>query len=343
MIDLRSDTVTQPCKAMRVAMCEALVGDDVYGEDPTVNELQEEVADLLGMEDALFVPSGTMANQIGLAVSAGAGDEVLVDKDAHLIHYENAAASVISRAQLLPVSTESGYLTDESVREFSRPNAYYYPRTKLVWTENTHNRLGGTVVPISDLESLRAACIAQGIVMHCDGARLWHASVANSIPVSVIARCFDTVAVCFSKGLGAPAGSALVGSKDVIREARRWRKMLGGGMRQTGILAAAALFALRNNISRLAKDHENAGLFASIMGNSGVVNLHPKGIQTNIVLFTCPGLKPAEFSTRLHERGVLISEIQPGVWRAVFHKDIDENTTTKAGEIVVDVIAGLCS
>jgi threonine aldolase len=232
MIDLRSDTLTVPDEGMRAAMANARVGDDVYSEDPTVEHLQERLADMFGKEAALFVPSGTMGNQICLALHASTGEEVIAEQDAHIFHYENAAASVIARAQIHRIRSTAGEMFLYDVRDAIRPSAYYYPRTAVIAVENTHNRHGGTVVSTAYLQDLRGLATEHNLPMHCDGARLWNAMVATGTSARAYGDIFDTLSVCLSKGLGAPVGSVILGTRVNIERARRWRKMLGGGMRQ---------------------------------------------------------------------------------------------------------------
>ena len=258
LIDLRSDTVTKPSKEMRQAMLDAPVGDDVYGEDPTVNLLQQKVAELLGKPAALYVPSGVMANQLAVKLHTQPGDEVIVEKDSHIFNYETVAPSILSGVQLHTIEGQRGVLRAEQLAPAVRPPAYYMPRTTLICLENTHNRAGGTVYPIEEIKRIRDFARALGIKLHLDGARLWNASVATGITPREYAQYFDTISVCFSKGLGAPVGSALVGSEDAIQRARRFRKIFGGGMRQAGIIAAGALYALEHNVNRLKEDHDKA-------------------------------------------------------------------------------------
>lgn len=341
MIDLRSDTLTVPDEAMRDAMARARVGDDIYAEDPSINELQDRVADMFGMEAALFVPSGTMGNQICLALHTRTGDEVIADADAHIFHYENAAASVVARVQIHPITTEDGALPTDAVRAAVRPSAYYYPRTSLIAVENTHNRHGGTVLPADYLADLRATATELGLPLHCDGARIWNASAASQTPLSVYGAMFDTMSVCLSKGLGAPVGSVILGSRSMIDEARRWRKMLGGGMRQSGILAAAALHALDTIWPGLALDHDKALVFAHRIADHDRVQLDRWRVQSNIVMFRVRDVDDATFIQECVRRGLRIAPIRPGVMRAVFYHQVSMDHAITAGDIVDDVLSSL--
>ena len=262
-IDLRSDTVTKPSKEMRKAIYEAEVGDDVFQEDPSVNSLQKYAAELLGKEAALFVSSGVMGNQICLNVLTNPRDEVICEKDCHIFNYESGSPAALSGIQLLPLDGKNGVLAPEQIEPYIRPeSAYYMPTTKVIEVENTHNRAGGTIHPIENIKALSALAKKHNLYIHLDGARIWNASVATGIPVNEYAAYFDTVSCCLSKGLGAPVGSIIAGDKHFIDEAFKVRKAWGGGMRQVGLLAAAGLYALKNNIARLAEDHEKAKMLA---------------------------------------------------------------------------------
>jgi threonine aldolase len=287
VIDLRSDTVTVPSEAMREAMARAPVGDDVYGEDPTTNRLQEAVAALLGKEAALFVPSGVMGNQLAIKAHTQPGDEVLVDSESHIFHYETAAPSIISGVQLHCVESDWGELSAEHsarIRERIRPSAYYYPRTSLLCLEQTHNRYSGAVLSAETAHAASSLAREHGLALHCDGARFWNACVAGgenanlNTTISANAAAFDSLSLCLSKGLGAPVGSVLVGTRSMITIAHKWRKILGAGMRQTGMLAAAGLYALEHNLPLLAHDHRRARLFAELIAADGA---ETDGAQTN--------------------------------------------------------------
>ncbi len=338
IIDLRSDTVTKPSPEMRQAMYSAEVGDDVYGEDPTINELQEYVADLFGKEDALFVPSGVMANQICLNILTSPGDEIICERDAHIFHYESASPAVLSGVQLSPVEGEKGILKPEDVENAIRPKeAYYMPRTKVIELENTHNRAGGVIQPLENIAAIRKIADKYKLKMHLDGARIWNAHVETSIPLSEYASYFETVSACFSKGLGAPVGSIILSSKDFIREAFRVRKAWGGGMRQAGILAAAALFAVKNNLERLKEDHEKAKQLARRLSEMKNIEVEPEAVQTNIIILKSKKLKAKTLSAKLAERGVLINPTGAYTLRAVTHLDVSYADVITAAEIIGEI------
>jgi threonine aldolase len=342
MIDLRSDTVTQPTEEMRRVMARAPVGDDVFGEDPSVNALQDYVAELLGKEAALFVPSGVMGNQIALAVHCRPGDEVIVEAASHIFTYETAAPAVIARVQLHCIPSARGEMPLEALERAIRLPEYYFPRTALICIENTHNRHGGTVVSLEHISAVAALAHRHGIALHCDGARLWNACAATGISPQQYAEPFDSVMVSFSKGLGAPVGSALVGSREFIAAARKWRKLLGGGMRQAGIVAAAALYALQHHRERLQEDHEHARLFAQILAESALVELELERVQTNIVVFRYPAhISFAAFADACRREGVLLSQGMPGYARAVFHLHIDRARAIQAAHAVVRAVRSL--
>ena len=316
-IDLRSDTVTRPTPGMREAMAKAEVGDDVHGEDPSVNRLQERVAGVLGKEAALFFPSGTMANQAALRVHTRPGDVVIASRDAHILKYEAGAASALSGLQIKTIGRE-GAFSPEEVRAALHPGDVHFAPTTLLAVENTHNAAGGRVLRPEPIEALAHAARAAGLALHCDGARLWNAAIALELPPAVLAAPFDTVSVCLSKGLGAPVGSLVAGSREGIVRLRRIRKMLGGGMRQAGVLAAAGLFALDHQLARLAEDHANARRLARGLGEMGFeVEGTP---ETNIVMFRVAD--DAAFQSRARERGVLVGRADPGRLRAVTHLDV---------------------
>src|SRR5215210_6085300 len=263
LIDLRSDTVTRPTEGMRRAMAGAALGDDVFGEDPTVNRLEEYVAALLGKEAALYCPSGTMTNQIGVHVGTGRGDEVLLHEDAHIFNYEAGAPAFLSGVQVRPVPGEGGVVAPETLRAAVRPENVHFPRPKLLCLENTHKVAGGKVFPLEEFASVAAEARSLGLKVHLDGARLFNAEVATGIPAREWCEHAETVSVCSSKGLGAPVGSLLAGDEETIREARRIRKAFGGGMRQAGVIAAASLYAFEHHVERLAEDHERAKRLAA--------------------------------------------------------------------------------
>ncbi len=281
MIDLRSDTVTRPTQEMRRAMAEAPVGDDVFGEDPTINRLEEHVAALLGKEAAIYCPSGTMTNQIGIFVGTGRGDEVILHEGAHVFNYEAGAPALLSGVQVRTVPGEGGVVSPETLRAVVRPENVHFPRPTLLCLENTHNVAGGRVFPIDGFAAVAAEAHGLGLKVHLDGARLFNAAVATGVPAREWCEHADTVSVCSSKGLGAPVGSLLAGDEETIREARRVRKAFGGGMRQAGIIAAASLYAFEHNVERLAEDHERAKRLADGLRAAGYGVDEP---ETNIVL-----------------------------------------------------------
>lgn len=338
MIDLRSDTVTRPSKEMRLAMANAEVGDDVFGEDPSVNALEAEVAELLGKEAALFTPSGCMANQLALKVHTREGDEVILEAEAHIFNYETTAASYLSRVQLNPVrAKDKGRLTPEEVEPAVREKAYYMPISRLLALENSVNRAGGTVYTVEQVNALSQLARRHQMNFHMDGARLWNACAYLKAEPRDFAQHMDSIAVCFSKGLGAPVGSTLLGPKDFIAEARRHRKIWGGGMRQAGILAAGALYALRNNRERLSEDHEKAQAFAKIISEgTEKVTIDLDSVQTNIVLMQVQeGVDLNELSAKLKQEGVAVSMGARGMLRAVTHLDVSLADCKKAAEIIV--------
>ena len=317
MIDLRSDTVTQPTPAMREAMARAEVGDDVFGDDPTVKELEAETAAILGKEAALFTPSGTMANQLALRVQTEPGDEILVEGQAHIYYYESGAPAALSGVMCRCLPGLRGVFTAADVASAVRPADPHFAPTKLICIENTHTRGGGTIWPLERLRDIVEVAGHHGLRLHLDGARLWNAAVATAIPERDYAAGFDSVSVCFSKGLGAPVGSALSGPRELIRRARRFRKMLGGGMRQAGILAAGALYALEHHRSRLAEDHANARALAAGLAQLPGLELDASPPQTNMVLFRVQSLPAATLARELDAVGVRVLALGPDTLRAV--------------------------
>ncbi len=323
VVDLRSDTVTQPTPAMRRAMSQAEVGDDVFGEDPTVRRLEERAAELFGKEAALFLPSGTMANQVALKVWTRPGQEVILDARAHIVLYEMAAMAVISGLLPNPIPTEAGHFGAADVEARVRPPVDYLPRTGLVSVENTHNMAGGTIFPQDRLAEVYTFCRSRGVPVHMDGARVFNAAVAQVIPVREIARYADSVRFSLSKGLACPVGSVLCGPKDFIAEARRVRKMLGGGMRQAGILAAAGLVALDTMVERLAEDHARARELAAGLADLPGLRVDPTRVQTNIVIVETTGsLRADVLCERLRAQGVLALPVGPDRIRMVTHYHI---------------------
>lgn len=336
MIDLRSDTVTKPTPAMREAMARAEVGDDVFGEDPTVRALEAEVAELVGKEAALFVTSGTMSNQLAIALHTRPGDEVVVGDGAHVVFYESGAGAALSGVQFA-VAGSGGTFGPEEMVERIHATAYYCPRTSLVCVENTHNRSGGRLFPQAKVLAVTEAARARGLGLHLDGARLWNASIATGLPVAELAAPFDTVSVCFSKGLGAPVGSALVTTRANVERARRLRKMWGGGMRQAGILAAGALHALRSHRARLADDHANAKRFAEALGGVAGLGVDLGAVETNIVNVDVEGDVLADaVSARARELGLLLNPTGPRRLRAVMHLDVPEGGAARGAALLAE-------
>jgi threonine aldolase len=338
-LDFRSDTVTKPTPAMRAAMAKAEVGDDVFNEDPTVHALQDRIADLLGKEAAVYVPSGSMSNQIGVRVHCRPGDELICESGCHIYNYEQGAYAQLSGVATRTVDGQNGVLRLEQLTGLIRSSDEHLVRTRLVCLENTHNRGAGRIQPYEIVESICTWAHANGLMTHLDGARLFNAAVASSIGEKKWAGHFDTVSVCFSKGLGAPVGSALAGPKDLMRLARRHRKLFGGGMRQAGVIAAAALYALDHHVERLAEDHANAQLLAKAV--RGIPGLDGVGdtVDTNIVIFRVAASlgTAAEFCTRLKNAGLLMLAIGAQQVRAVTHLDVNRANTIRAGEILAEV------
>ena len=342
MIDLRSDTVTKPSQAMREAMARAEVGDDVYGEDPTVNHLQEMAAALLGKAYALFVPSGTMANQLSIRVQTKPGDEVILDSRAHIVRYEQGAAAALSGVQIHGVPSERGILDPAQVEAAIRPKDPYTLPTGLICLENTHNSGGGSIYPLAKIERIRAIALAHGLPMHLDGARLFNAVVATGVSAADYARHFETVSFCLSKGLGAPVGS-LIATNDgpAMDKLRRFRRMYGGGMRQAGILAAAGIYALEHNIPRLKEDHEHAQRLARLLQKIPTVSLDLDRVETNIVIFDVMGSNRSaqEIVAVLRKEGLLLNAVGGKTFRAVTHLDVTTRDIEEAGEIFARVLS----
>jgi len=337
-IDLRSDTVTKPSAGMRKAMYEAEVGDDVFKEDPTINELEEYAAELLGKEAALFVTSGVQGNQLCLNVLTNPGDEVICEKDAHIFNYESASPSAISGIQLYPVKGSYGVMPVNDVEEAIRPiSAYYMPRTKVIAVENTHNRASGAIIPLENIVELKKLAEKHNLYFHLDGARIWNASVATGIHVKEYASYFNSISCCLSKGLGAPIGSIIAGTKEFIKEAFRVRKAWGGGMRQAGIIAAAGLYALKNNFKRLAEDHEKAKQLANVIAENPGLEIDLKAVHTNIIIFKPLKLSVTEAQQKCREQGLLLSVGKADSLRAVTHLDVSFQDIEKAIKIIRQV------
>jgi len=336
-IDLRSDTVTQPTPAMRDAIAGASVGDDVYGDDPTVNSLEERVAALFGHEAALFCPTGSLANQLSIRTLVKPGEELLVETRSHIVRAELGAAATFSGITTRTWPAEDGLLRAEDPLAIAHENAGpYLVSTKAIAVENTHNFGGGTVQPIAEIEKLSVAARARGIAMHLDGARIWNAHVASHVSFADYGKHFDTISVCLSKGLGAPVGSLMISTKERIREARIWRKRYGAGMRQVGILAAAGHYALDHNIARLAEDHLRAQRIAQALAAINPSLVNPKKVATNIVGLELSkvGIMAAELASRCKEAGLWISALGPHYARLVTHLDFDDAQCDQAIEIL---------
>ena len=341
MIDLRSDTVTKPTDAMRKAMARAEVGDDVYGEDPTVNRLQEMAATMFGKKAALFVPSGTMGNQLAIRLHTQPGQEVIVESTAHIVRYEQGAAGALAGVQLHWVTGNRGLITPEQVEAAIRPKEPHTVQTALICLENTHNCGGGTIYPLATIERIRAVAAAHDIPMHLDGARLFNAIAATTLPPAAYAQHFDTLSVCLSKGLGAPVGSLLLmNDQSLLDKAKRLRRMYGGAMRQSGILAAAGIYALEHHIGRLKVDHDHAKQLARQLHQIPTVRINPHDVDTNIVIFQVVGhrLGPPAIIAALKQEGLLINAIGNNSFRAVTHLDISSVMTEEACEIFTRVL-----
>jgi threonine aldolase len=338
MIDLRSDTVTRPTPAMRSAMASAEVGDDVYGEDPTVNRLQERAAEVFGREAALFVPTGSMGNTIAIRLHTRHGQEILCESRAHILDWEMAMMAQFSGCVARTVAAQHGILTWKHLQPAIAPKIYYKAQTGLISLENSHNMAGGTVTPLPVLEEIWAGAKAHGLPVHLDGARVFNAATALGVSVAELTRGFDTVMFCLSKGLGAPVGSMLVGSRALIDEARAHRKALGGGMRQAGILAAAGLIALEEMPRRLHEDHANARLLAEAVAQVEGVEIDLATVQTNIVIFTLRDGGAPEFVAALKQRGVASSAIGTHQVRFVTHFDVSREECEQAARASVEVL-----
>ena len=345
MIDLRSDTVTLPCPGMREAMARAEVGDDVYGDDPSVNALEARTAELLGKEAAVFVPTGTMSNQIGVRTHTEPGDLVLIDSSAHIVRGESGAGAALSGVSMKMLPGRDGLFTGADVDAAIEPEHPFNPihlasPPRLLCVENTHNGGGGTVWPLEQVEEVCAAARRHGLATHLDGARLWHARAASGVPEASFAAPFDTVNVCFSKGLGAPIGSALAGSRKLVARARRFKQQFGGGFRQAGILAAAALYALEHHRAGLSCDVTNARVLACGIARIDGLETDLARVQSNLVRFQVTAMPAGAFAHRCHEQGLhLLPQGESGV-RAVTHRDISRPDVDRALEIMASVLSG---
>jgi threonine aldolase len=334
VIDLRSDTITKPTAAMREAISKAEIGDAVFGDDPTVLALQERVAGILGKEAALYMPSGTMTNQVAVRTHTEAGDEIMLDASAHIYYYEAGAPAALSGVMCRLLQGKRGIFTADDVRSALRLGDVHFAPSKMICIENTHNRGGGSIWPIEAIAGIAGLARENNLKMHMDGARLWNASVATGIPEAEYAQFFDSVSVCFSKGLGAPVGSALAGSAAFINRARRFMKQFGGGMRQAGIIAAGALYALENHRDRLAEDHDNAKILAEGLSDIPGIEIDVSTVETNIVIFRLDGVNPVEFFLHAHEAGVYVLPAGADTIRAVTSLQVNRDDIGKGVEII---------
>ncbi len=344
MIDLRSDTVTRPTAAMREAMAAALVGDDVYGDDPTVRRLEARTAELLGKEDAVYMPTGSMTNQVAIRAQTEPGDRVIMDIASHVVRSEGGGPAALSGATVQPLLGDRGIFTVAQLRDalgvtHSGSPTTLTPPATLLTVENTHNGGGGSIWPLELLDDVVATARAAGLRCHLDGARVWNASAATGIPPARYAQDFDSVSVCFSKALGAPVGSALAGSAALVERARRFKQLFGGGFRQAGIIAAGALYALEHHRDDLAHDHEKAGCLADVLVSIPGVELEREHVETNILRFNVPGTA-AGFVDACRARGLLMLVSGARAVRAVAHRDVSMEEVRRAGEVVREVLAG---
>lgn len=342
LLDFRSDTVTRPTPQMRAAMAEAPLGDDVFGDDPTVNRLQERVAEVLDKEAALYVPSGTMSNLIGVRVHCRPGDEMICEAGCHIYNYEQGGYAQLNSVAARTVEGRHGMMQVEQLRGLVRPDNAHLVRTRLVCLENTHNRGGGKILPYDNVEAVCGWARQNGLRTHLDGARLFNAVVATGIEAPRWTRHFDTVSICFSKGLGAPVGSALAGPRELIAEAHRHRKVFGGGMRQAGLIAAGALYALEHHVDRLAEDHANAARLAEGIKQIDRIELVRDTVDTNMLFFRVDPAwgTAAEFIAKLEEHGLLMLPTAPQIVRAVTHLDVTADDVDQAIEILQEVVRG---
>jgi threonine aldolase len=341
-IDLRSDTVTRPSQEMRAAIAAAPVGDDQYGEDPTVNLLQEKIATLLGKEAALWLPSGTMANQVALRVFTRPGDDVIVSRESHAVWHETGAAGANAGVQFTEIGSRGSFTVDEFLAARKPAGHVIYPPTTLVEIENTQNRAGGVIFAQDEAERICNAARSNGVSSFVDGARLWNAAIGSGRSPAELAAPFDLASVALSKGLGAPGGSVLAGSRELIGRAVRYRRMLGGAMRQVGIFAAAGLYALEHNVTRLAEDHANARRIAERLASSGRIDIDLASVQTNILVFALAPDAPdaPTVVARARERGVLVFAFTPRMLRAVTHLDVSAEQCGRAADILAEIAEG---
>jgi threonine aldolase len=344
IIDLRSDTVTRPSAAMRAAMAAAEVGDDVYGEDPTVNRIEQRAADVFGRQAALFVPTGTMGNQVAIRLHTQHGQEIIAESRAHILDWEMATAASFSGCLIRAVPAEGGFLTWKHIEPVIHPRSAFRASTGLIEIENTANLAGGRCTPLPVLEEIWNGAKERELPTHLDGARIFNASVALGVDVKSLTRGFDTVMFCLSKGLGAPVGSMLVGSAEHIGRARIFRKALGGGMRQAGVLAAAGLIALEEGPKRLHEDHANARLLAEALAQMPGVSIDLESVQTNILIFRlASGSGARELSARMKERGVLMTAVGPDAIRLVTHLDVSRGDCEQAADALGEEIGALAA
>jgi threonine aldolase len=338
-VDLRSDTMTRPTPAMRQAMANAEVGDDCFGEDPTVNRLEEAMATITGKEAGLFVTSGTQGNQLAVRAQTHHGNEIIAETYCHLFNAEAGALGALAGVQARLLPGDHGVITPEQIETVIQPDNVHYGRTALIAVENTHNKSSGSPWPLEALAAVHDCARAHGIRVHMDGARLFNACVATGISAQTYGRYVDTVSICLSKGLGAPVGSVLVGDRETVDRARYFRKMYGGGMRQAGILAAAGLYALEHNVSRLAEDHARARRLAEALAGMDRVRINVEDVKTNMIFFSLrDGLDPYEAVRRLDQRGIKMLAMRPGVIRAVTHLDVNDEQIDRAIEACREVL-----
>jgi threonine aldolase len=335
-IDLRSDTVTKPSPKMRRAIADAAVGDDVFGDDPTVNRLQDMVAELFNREASIFVPSGTMGNQVCLKTISKPGWELICERECHIVNYETGGPAVHSSLLVNMVTTERGVITAEQIESLIRPSDVHCPITKIVALENTHNRHGGTIFPLDEIKKIREVANRYGLLMHLDGARIWNAYVATGISLADWAAPFDSVAVCMSKAMGAPVGSIIIGDREFIEKARRNRKLFGGGMRQVGLLAAAALYAIEHNLEKLAEDHEKARIIAEGLNRLDGFEIDLSRVETNIVVadISATGRDPVSVVKKIAEHGILTVPFGRTKIRLVPHLDASMEQCQKAVSVI---------
>jgi threonine aldolase len=340
LIDLRSDTVTRPSAEMRAVIAAAPVGDDQFGEDPTVNLLQDRIADLIGKESALWLPTGTMANQVALRVLTRPGDDVIVSQESHAVWHETGGSAANAGIQFTAIGKQGRFTREDFLAALKPRGHVIYPPTTLVEIENTHNRAGGVIFPQDDIERICATAAERGVATYLDGARLWNAAVASRRRPGELAAPFELVSVALSKGLGAPGGSVLAGSRAVIQRCVRYRRMLGGAMRQVGIFAAAGLFALDHNVERLAEDHANARVIAERLSTSRSIILDSDTVETNILVFglAMEGPDAPTVVAQAKERGVLVFAFGPRTIRAVTHLDVSRQECERAAEVLLEIV-----